>query len=71
MKFRQTLACLLLAACNKPANDQTTDTSSDAAIAKRAAEITAAADAEVNKSLAEIDADAASANAATASSDRK
>lgn len=55
MKYTPLLACLLLAACNKPTGDQTTDTSSEAAIGTKAAEITAAADAEVNKAISEIE----------------
>ncbi len=47
--------CLMLAACGKPTSDQVTDTSSEAAIAHKADEITAAADAEVNKAIAEIE----------------
>lgn len=55
MKHAYFLACLLLAACGKPAGDQTTDTSSEAAIGSKAAEITAAADAEINKAVSEIE----------------
>jgi hypothetical protein len=57
-------AFLLLSACGKAAVDRSADSSSEAEVSARAAEISAAADAEINKSIADIEEADLSVNAA-------